>query len=85
MAAGRCISVAHRVHQATEEIPACMATGEAAGTAAALAASGKVDLRAVDVARLHAALEAGGAIVRVGGVTFPLLSRTRDDRCAPRP
>ena len=34
--AGRCISVDHRVHHATKEIPPCMATGEAAGVAAAL-------------------------------------------------
>ena len=35
LVAGRCISVDHRVHHATKEIPACMATGEAAGIAAA--------------------------------------------------
>lgn len=40
LAAGRCISVDHRVHHATKEIPACMATGQAAGIAAALAAGG---------------------------------------------
>ena len=37
LAAGRMISVDHRVHHATKEIPACMAVGEAAGCAAALA------------------------------------------------
>ncbi len=37
LVAGRCISVDHRVHHATKEIPACFATGEAAGTAAAMA------------------------------------------------
>ncbi|MCH8891446.1 MAG: FAD-dependent oxidoreductase, partial [Myxococcales bacterium] len=30
LAAGRCISVDHRVNHATKEIPACMATGQAA-------------------------------------------------------
>jgi hypothetical protein len=35
LAAGRMISVDHRVHHATKEIPACMAVGEAAGQAAA--------------------------------------------------
>ena len=39
LAAGRCISVDHRVHHSTKEIPACFATGEAAGTAAAMAAA----------------------------------------------
>ena len=38
LVAGRCISVDHRVHHATKEIPACMATGQAAGTAAAITA-----------------------------------------------
>lgn len=34
-----CISTTRYVHQATKEIPAAMATGEAAGTAAAIAAA----------------------------------------------
>ena len=38
LVAGRCISATRYVHQATKEIPAAMATGEAAGTAAAMAA-----------------------------------------------
>ena len=63
LAAGRCISVDHRVHHATKEIPACMATGEAAGTAAALATAGGVSPKAIDVARLQARLGAGGAIL----------------------
>jgi glycine/D-amino acid oxidase-like deaminating enzyme len=50
LVAGRCISVDHRVHHSTKEIPACFATGEAAGTAAAMAAGldsrpGKLDIR----------------------------------------
>ncbi|MGH9390130.1 MAG: FAD-dependent oxidoreductase, partial [Vicinamibacteria bacterium] len=36
LVAGRCISVDHRAHHSTKEIPPCFATGEAAGTAAAL-------------------------------------------------
>jgi hypothetical protein len=61
IAAGRCISVDHRVHHATKEIPACMATGEAAGTAAAMAADGGVSLRDVDVGALQARLRERGA------------------------
>jgi hypothetical protein len=61
--AGRCISVDHRVHHATKEIPACMATGEAAGTAAAMATEGGVALRDVDVGALQGKLRQQGAIL----------------------
>jgi hypothetical protein len=59
--AGRCISTSRYVHQATKEIPAAMATGEAAGAAAARAGDG--DVRTVDVDALRADLSAVGAIV----------------------
>jgi hypothetical protein len=65
LVAGRCISVDHRVHHATKEIPACMATGEAAGTAAALAVRAGVDPPDLDVASLRKRLEEGGAILSV--------------------
>jgi hypothetical protein len=60
---GRCISTSRYVHQATKEIPAAMATGEAAGAAAvhALAHEGRV--HAVDVEALRTDLAASGAIV----------------------
>lgn len=63
--AGRCISTTRYVHQATKEIPAAMATGEAAGTAAAHAADSDrpADVRTLDIAALRADLAAGGAIV----------------------
>jgi hypothetical protein len=63
LVAGRCISVDHRVHHATKEIPPCIATGEAAGTAAALAVAAGVDPAAVDVALLRDRLRRVGAIV----------------------
>jgi hypothetical protein len=64
LAAGRCISTSRYVHQATKEIPAAMATGEAAGAAAARAAATPPrDVRAVDVATLRADLAGAGAIV----------------------
>lgn len=59
--AGRCISVDHRVHHATKEIPACFATGEAAGIGAALAVERAVALRDVEVGTLQARLRAAGA------------------------
>jgi len=63
LAAGRCISVDHRVHHATKEIPACMVSGQAAGSAAALAARAGVGPKQIDVAALQAALRQAGAIV----------------------
>lgn len=63
LAAGRCISVDHRVHHATKEIPSCMVTGEAAGTAAAMAVQAGISPRQVDVAALRDTLRRAGAIV----------------------
>lgn len=63
LVAGRCISVDHRVHHATKEIPACMATGEAAGTAAALAVRAGIDPPDLDVGTLRARLGEKGAIL----------------------
>ncbi len=65
LVAGRCISVDHRVHHATKEIPPCMATGQAAGTAAAMALQEGVGVKELDVASLRRRLEAQGAIVRL--------------------
>ncbi len=60
---GRCISVDHRVHHATKEIPPCMATGQAAGIAGALAAKKATSVVDVDVAELRRALREQGAII----------------------
>ncbi|MEZ4482037.1 MAG: FAD-dependent oxidoreductase [Dehalococcoidia bacterium] len=50
LTAGRCISVDHRTHHATKEIPACMATGEAGRcTAAAMAAMAGTAAKTLDV------------------------------------
>jgi hypothetical protein len=61
LVAGRCISTSRYVHQATKEIPAAMATGEAAGAAAVRANGGNV--HAVDVAALRTDLANAGAIL----------------------
>jgi hypothetical protein len=63
LVAGRCISVDHRTHHATKEIPPSMATGEAAGTAAALAVRRGVALADLPIAALRDQLRAAGAIV----------------------
>lgn len=61
LVAGRCISADHRAHHSTKEIPPCFATGEAAGTAAALALQHNAPPAAVDVGSLRTALRAAGA------------------------
>lgn len=63
LASGRCISTSRYVHQATKEIPAAMATGEAAGAAATHALDAGGNARAVDVERVRRDLSAAGAIV----------------------
>lgn len=63
LAAGRNISVDHRVHHATKEIPCCMAVGEAAGLAARLSLDKAGDVSAVDTSRLRAELRRAGALL----------------------
>jgi len=63
LAAGRHISVDHRAHNATKEIPPCFATGQAAGIAASLALDTGADVGQVDVATLRRRIvEAGGIL-----------------------
>jgi hypothetical protein len=57
--------VDHRVHHATKEIPACFATGEAAGAAAALAVKAGVAPAALEVEALREHLRRAGAILDV--------------------
>lgn len=63
LVAGRCISVDHRVHHATKEIPACFATGEAAGAACALALARGVPPAELDADELREDLRRRGAII----------------------
>ncbi|MCC3371830.1 FAD-dependent oxidoreductase [Cohnella sp. REN36] len=56
LAAGRCISTTHEALATTRLTPSCMATGQAAGAAAALAARSGVDAADVDLAELQAML-----------------------------
>ena len=59
--AGRHFSATPAAQRLSREIPSCMAMGEAAGAAAALAADAGVELAAIDVANLQATLRAHGA------------------------
>ncbi len=63
LVAGRCISVDHRAHHATKEIPACFATGQAAGAAAALGLQSGRAPASVDVEALQRYLRAAGAFL----------------------
>jgi glycine/D-amino acid oxidase-like deaminating enzyme len=63
LAAGRMISVDHRVHHATKEIPACIAVGQAAGSAAVQALEHGGDAGAVDVGALRTRLSDDGALL----------------------
>ena len=61
--AGRMMTVDLVAHNSTRNTVCCLVCGEAAGTAAAMAARGGVTPRAVDVGELRQRLQASGAIV----------------------
>lgn len=63
LAAGRCISTSHEALGTTRLTPSCMATGQAAGMAAALAVEGNVSLRDIPVPELQRLLRLQGAIL----------------------
>lgn len=65
LVAGRCISADHRAHHSTKEIPPSFATGQAAGTAAAMAVAEGIAPRDVDVKKLQEKLVAQGAILGI--------------------
>lgn len=60
---GRCVWCDSWAQQALRLIPAAFATGEAAGTAAALCARDGTEPRSVDRAKLRSALEAQGVVL----------------------
>jgi hypothetical protein len=59
--AGRCLSATHDAHASVRSIAQCLALGQAAGTAAALAPDGEVAV--VDPTRLRTELRADGALL----------------------
>jgi len=61
LVAGRHYSATSSAQKMSREIPPCMAMGEAAGVAAAMALDAGVSVRDVDVKRLQAKLRAQGA------------------------
>jgi FAD dependent oxidoreductase len=63
LVAGRCFSATHDAHASVRSMGQCMAMGQAAGTAAALAATRRVDLRDLPFGRLRSALRDAGAVL----------------------
>lgn len=76
LAAGSCISGTHEAAGSFRVMATCMATGEAAGTAAAVAVEEGITPRALDAARLRRRLLAQGATVDwpQGSVSSPTLT-----------
>lgn len=63
LVAGRCISGTFEAHSSYRVTPTAMATGQAAGIAAALAARGNAPVRAVDREALRAEIRRQGGVV----------------------
>ncbi len=63
LVAGRCFSATHDAHASVRSMAQCMAMGQAAGTAAALAVTAGVDPRDVAVSAVRDRLRADGAIL----------------------
>ncbi|MGQ9731563.1 MAG: FAD-dependent oxidoreductase [Candidatus Zipacnadales bacterium] len=63
LVSGRCISADYQAMGAMRVMAPCMAIGEAAGTAAAMAAAAEIQPRAVNVMLLREKLRAKGALV----------------------
>jgi glycine/D-amino acid oxidase-like deaminating enzyme len=66
LVAGRCFSATHDAHASVRSMAQCMAMGQAAGTAAALAVAAGRDPRDLPVAQLRDRLRADGAILELG-------------------
>jgi hypothetical protein len=63
LAAGRCISASHEALASVRVMGPCMVTGQAAGTAAAMAVKQGVEIRDLDVRRLQARLREGKVLL----------------------
>ena len=63
LVAGRCFSASHDAHASARNMAQCMAMGQAAGTAAALAARSGCDPHEVEVEKLQGVLAEAGALI----------------------
>jgi len=67
LVAGRCFSATHDAHASVRSMAQCMAMGQAAGTAAAMAIASGRDPREIDIHALRSRLRADGATLEVPG------------------
>lgn len=65
LVAGRCFSATHDAHASVRSMAQCMAMGQAAGTAAALAVVGRRDPRGIPAGVLRDRLRADGTILEL--------------------
>lgn len=63
LVAGRCFSATHEAHASVRSMAQCMAMGQAAGTAAALACSREIPPREIPFPELRDRLRSGGAVL----------------------
>jgi FAD dependent oxidoreductase len=72
LAAGRCFSATHDAHASVRSMAQCMAMGQAAGTAAAMATADGRDgtIRSIDIGALRDRLRGDGAILELAAATL---------------
>ena len=70
LVAGKTVSFDNEAHARCRLMPECIAMGEAAGTAAAIAVAAKVSARRIDVAALRAKIADGGLNLERGRIDF---------------
>ncbi|MBE6366386.1 MAG: FAD-dependent oxidoreductase [Lentisphaerae bacterium] len=63
LVAGRCISTDRAMQASVRIVPGCMITGQAAGTAASQAASGRTTLRKISIRKLQSELRKAGCFL----------------------
>lgn len=61
--AGRCLSATHDAHASVRSMAQCMATGQAAGTAAAIASGSRIPVRDVNTSALRDSLKRQGVLL----------------------
>ncbi len=61
--AGRCLSATHDAHASVRSMAQCMATGQAAGTAAAMSSGSQTQVRDVDPSALRESLKQQGVLL----------------------
>ncbi|RTL55301.1 MAG: FAD-dependent oxidoreductase [Bradyrhizobiaceae bacterium] len=71
LVAGRCISADHGAHGRSRNMPACMATGQAAGIAASIAVGSNTTVRHIPVENMQSILKSIGMPLRPADLASP--------------